>query len=361
MNRTILIADDDEISRSILSEIFKKEYSLLIASDGQEAIELLEKHANSIHIVLLDIIMPRKTGIDVVKEMARTGDLHTIPVVLITGSTSKENEKISYDLGVSDIITKPFDPYIVRRRVENVLSLYLHKNELEAMIAIQTDKIHEQNVHLRKINESVIDVLSTVVEFRDLESGYHIQRIRTFVSLLLDKAIEKGYIVLDDMQSKIKIVNASAMHDIGKIGIPDTILLKPGKLTPEEFDLMKNHTLIGCSILSKLAYVNDPEFYRYCYDICRSHHERYDGNGYPDGLKGEEIPFVAQIVSLADVYDALVSERVYKKAYSHEESVQMIYDGECGSFSDKIFDCFREIEADFRECVLKTVEEGELL
>lgn len=361
LKKTILIADDDEIGISILSEIFKNEYNLLTASNGEEAISLIDTHRNTIHIALLDIIMPKKTGIDVVKEMAKTGDLHFIPVVLITGSTSKENEKISYELGVSDIITKPYDPYIVRRRVENVLSLYSHKNDLESLVAIQTAKIHEQSLNLRRVNESIIDLLSTVVEFRDLESGYHIKRIRSFVSLLLEKAIDKGFVTLENEQSFEKIVNASALHDIGKIGVPDTILLKPGKLTPEEFETMKTHTVLGCSVLSKLTYLNDPEFYRYAYDICRSHHERYDGNGYPDGLKGEQIPFVAQVVSLADVYDALVSERVYKEAYSHEKTIHMIYEGECGSFSDKIFECFKEVEDTFEELTLRTMDETEFI
>lgn len=349
MRNAILIADDDEINRIILRELFKDEYDILEASDGQKMVALLEKEKERILIVLLDIIMPQMTGIDVLKVMSEKKYLQTIPVILITGSTSKENEKISYELGVSDIITKPFDVYIVKRRVENVLSLYIHKAHLEQMVNEQTQKIQEQASRLKKTNDFVIDTLSTVVEFRDLESGAHIFRIRMFTRILIKKAAEKGLFVCPSLESEEKIINASAMHDIGKIATPDYILLKPGKLTKDEFEIMKNHTLQGCSILSRLHYINDSEFYKYCYDICRFHHERYDGSGYPDHLKGDEIPFWAQVVALADVYDALVSERVYKKAYSHNEAVRMIIEGECGAFSEKLLECFLEVKEIFKE------------
>lgn len=344
MEKAIIIADDDEMNRSILRELFKKDYDILEAADGQQVLTLLEKEKSRILIILLDIIMPRMTGIDVLKVMAEKKYLNSIPVILITGSTSKENEKISYEIGVSDIITKPYDSYIVKRRVENVLSLYRHKHNLEQMVKEQTLKIQEQAERLKKTNDFVIDTLSTVVEFRDLESGAHIFRIRNFTRILLKKAEEKGLFKCDSAETEEKIINASAMHDIGKIATPDYILLKPGKLTPEEFEIMKNHTLQGCSILSRLHYINDAEFYKYCYDICRFHHERHDGSGYPDHLKGDEIPFWAQIVAIADVYDALVSERVYKKAFSHEEAVRMINGGECGVFSSTLLQSFNEVK-----------------
>lgn len=349
MNRTtILIVDDIDINREILCEIFKEEYSILEADRGELAMELLHKKKDEICVVLLDVIMPGMNGFEVLGQMKEKGLLSKIPVLLITAETSMDVEKKGYQMGVSDIIRKPFDSYIIEQRVKNIIELYYHKNNLEQQVEEQTKILRKQFMVLKKqaeqlkdTNNRIIDTMSTVVEFRNMESGEHIKRIKGFTRVLAEFAAKyyKEY-GLNDEKIEV-IVSASSLHDVGKIAIPDNILLKPARLTAEEFEIMKSHTTRGCEILDTITDIQDKTYHEASYEICRHHHERFDGRGYPDGLKGDDIPIAAQIVSVADVYDALVSERVYKAAYTKEEAYRMIQEGECGMFSPKLLECLK--------------------
>lgn len=339
----ILVVDDIELNRAMLCELFRGRYTLVEAANGREALESVERYGTDIAVILLDVVMPVINGLQVLEAMRQRGWTGMLPVILITAESSDETFLQGYSLGVSDIINKPFNPDIVRRRVENIIELYDHKRRLEDMIQDQLTVLDRQAQKLKQTNNFVIDTLSTVVEFRNGESGYHIERIRTITRILLE-ALSNRYEEYHFSAETIEtIASASAMHDIGKIAIPDAILLKPGRLTAEEFEIMKTHTTRGCELLSSLHFTNEREYYNYCYEICRHHHERWDGRGYPDGLKGDQIPIWAQVVSIADVYDALVSDRVYKKAFPHKEAVRMIADGECGVFNPSLVRCFLEV------------------
>lgn len=350
---TILVADDVELNRVILRELLCGEYKIIEAKNGQEAIELVYENINSIAMILLDIIMPVRDGFFVLRELKEKKILAKIPVVLITAEKSIESEKQGHDLGASDIITKPFDPYIVKRRIANIIDLYQHKNNLEHLVERQTEQIVIQSKKLTAISDIVIDALSTVIEYRSLESGQHIRRIRTFTRELLKKYIEL-YRDCGISEDEINVIaSASAMHDIGKIAIPDSVLLKPGKLTSDEFEVMKTHSSKGCEILKNLHGMEDLQYLNFCYEICRYHHERWDGRGYPDGLSGNDIPICAQVVSIADVYDALTNKRVYKPAFSHKEAVKMILNGECGEFAPNIINCFKLVESKLEKYSIK--------
>ncbi len=339
----ILIADDVEINRNMLSFIFEEQYEILEAADGIETIELLEKHNDTLSLIFLDLIMPNKSGLDVLEYMFEKGYMNSIPVIMITGEATVESEVKAYEYGVSDIIYKPFDSKVVMRRAQNIIELFQNRIDIERK---RTRQLRESKEKLERNNEFLVNALSSVVEFRSLESGEHIQRVKYLTKILLKyvKSEFPEYELTDE--SVNLIVNASALHDLGKIAIPDSILLKPGRLTDDEFKEMKKHTVYGCQLLENFKQ-EENEFYGYCYDICRYHHERYDGNGYPDRLKGEEIPIWAQVVSIVDVYDALVSKRVYKEAYAVEEAVNMIKNNECGVFSPKIMECFEMAKSDF--------------
>lgn len=346
----ILIVDDMEINRAILCELFHSDYDVLEAENGLAALNLLHQHQDSIAIILLDIVMPVMDGFQVMEHLQSEGIMKKIPVILITADTYQENEIKALNLGASDIILKPFNSHIVKKRVENSIELYRHKNHLEDLVEHQTKKLTETN-------DFIIDALSTVIEYRSLESGQHIRRIRVLTKTLAS-CVQRMFPEYKLTSRLIDtIASASAMHDIGKIAIPDSILLKPGRLTPDEFEVMKTHTSKGCEILQTFQRMDDKVYLHYCYDICRFHHERWDGRGYPDGLKGDEIPVCAQIVSIADVYDALTSDRVYKPAYSHEEAVQMILHGECGTFSEQMISCFQQVSDIFKE-ISATYKDG---
>ncbi|MDL2257631.1 response regulator [Eubacteriales bacterium OttesenSCG-928-K08] len=335
--KKLLVVDDIELNRVILTELFCDQFDVIEAENGQIALDYINQYGEQIAIVLLDIVMPVMDGFDVLHAMNETGLIKTVPVIMITGENDDEKSLMGYALGISDLVDKPFNSEIVYRRVNNVVDLYAHKHNLEQKLNEQKEMLEKQAAKLRQANQFVIDALSTTVEFRSLESGEHIQRVRVLVRILLEQAV-KYYPLNQEMI--IAVSSASAMHDIGKIAIPDSILLKPGKLTPEEFEIMKTHTIRGCEILDTLNYTQDQEYFSYCYEICRHHHERWDGRGYPDGLKGDEISIWAQAASLADVYDALTSKRVYKGAYTHDEAVSMILNGECGVFNPKLLECF---------------------
>lgn len=336
--KTIVIADDAEINRELLKLIFEDDYNVLEAANGEQTISILDAKHDEISMLLLDLIMPEKTGLEVMEHMRNNGYMENIPVIMITGEATAESDLRAYEYGASDIIYKPFESRVIKRRAKNIMDLYEYRMHIERKLEKRTKELMASKEKLEKSNEFLINALSSVVEFRSLESGEHIKRVKYFTRMFMN-FLKNYYPEYGLTKEQIDlIVNASALHDIGKIAIPDNILLKPGKLTPSEFDEMKKHTTYGCEILEKFKQ-DDNDFYRYCYDICRYHHERYDGNGYPDGLVGEDIPIWAQVVSIVDVYDALVSKRVYKTPYAADVAIRMIYDGECGEFSPKILNC----------------------
>lgn len=339
---TILIVDDTELNRVILHELFSSEYNIMEAENGSEAISKIHQFSKQIAVVLLDIVMPIKDGFEVLQYLRQSGFLSTLPVIVITAEDSPESEVRAFDLGATDIILKPFVPHVVKRRVQNAVDLYEHKAHLEEVV-------EEQAQELKETNDTIVDGLSSIIEYRSLESGQHIRRIRSFTKILLQEVSKNYSEYLLDAKTIELISSASSMHDIGKIAIPDSILNKPGKLTAEEFEVMKTHTIKGCEILEGFDRLNDKAYLNFAYNICRYHHERWDGRGYPDGIKGDNIPICAQVVSIADVYDALTTPRVYKPAFSHEIAVQMIFNGECGQFSSKILTCFQNVQDKFAQ------------
>ena len=339
---TILIVDDMEINRVILRGVFEADYNLLEAENGQQALVLLEQYHGRIAAVLLDLVMPVKDGFQVLKEIGQSGMISEFPVIVITAEDSVQNEMQVFDMGASEIIMKPFEPYVVKRRVQNIVELNQHRLNQEELI-------EEQAARLRESNSAMIDALSSIIEYRSAETGQHIRRIRIFTKALLhDVALSYPEYGLENSEIQM-IVSASSMHDIGKIAIPDAILNKPGRLTKEEFEIMKTHSVKGCEILAGLDRMSDRQYLKYAYNICRYHHERWDGRGYPDGLKGDSIPIYAQVVGIADCYDALTTDRGYKKAIAPEKAFTMILNGECGTFSPKLLESFKNVKDIFAE------------
>lgn len=342
----ILIVDDGEVNRAVLNEMFHDEFDTLEASNGQEAIFQIENNQNIV-LILLDIVMPILDGFDVLDYMREHDLLDAIPVILITSETVSESEDKAYSYGVADVMHKPFYPHIVKRRSKNIIELYQNKHNMEVRLKEQEEAIMAKEKELRKNNEIMIEALSSVVEFRSTETGEHTRRIKYFTRVML-KYLKEYFPQYGLTEYQVdEIARASVLHDIGKIGIPDAILLKPGRLTAEEFEFMKTHTTIGCDILEKCYGDHETQFYRYCYEICRHHHERWDGKGYPDHLAGNDIPISAQIVAIADVYDALVSPRVYKSSYTNKVAFDMIMRGECGQFSPDMLECFSLAKEEF--------------
>ncbi len=345
----ILIVDDEEINRAILMEMFadsRDEYDLLEADNGRDAVKQIEDNSNIV-LILLDVVMPILNGFKVLEYMQEQGLLKEIPVIMITGETIEDSEGKAYAFGVADVIHKPFYSHIVKRRSKNIIELYQNKRNMEARLKEQEMEIRAQEKEIRKTNEFMIDALSSVVESRSAETGEHTKRIKYYTRIMA-KCLMEHFPRYGLTSARVDAISrASVMHDIGKIGISDAVLLKPGRLTNEEFEVMKTHTIIGCELLEKLYRDRTSEFYGYCYDICRHHHERWDGRGYPDHLVGDDIPISAQIVAVADVYDALVSPRVYKDPFSKEKAFEMIMNGECGQFSSDILKCFELAREDF--------------
>lgn len=332
----ILIVDDVEINRAILSDMLGDEYIILEAQDGVEAVKILQKSHLEISLVLLDLMMPRMDGFEVLAMMNKAGWIENTPVITISSENAPGVIDHAYDLGATDYINRPFDEKTVQRRVRNTIMLY---NKQKMLKGIVTEQILEK----QRNNQVMVEILSNIVEFRNGESGLHVIHIRMLTEIFLRKLMEiTDQYKLSATQVGV-IVNASALHDIGKISIPEHILNKPGRLTPEEFEVIKMHSAIGAKILEDTPYHSDNALVSAAHDICRWHHERWDGRGYPDGLKGDEIPIGAQVVALADVYDALVSERVYKPAYSHKKAMEMILNGECGEFNPLLMKCLVEV------------------
>lgn len=342
----ILIVDDSEMNRELLSAMLEDEFDILEAEDGTKCLEMLAQYGTGISLVLLDIVMPGMDGFEVLSIMNRKHLIDDIPVIMISSEDSQNIIRRAYELGVSDYINRPFDARIVYRRVSNTIRLYAKQRRLTSLIS---DQIFEKE----KNNKMMIEILSHIVEFRNGESGQHVRHINILTERLLERLVEKTEKYNLTQADRSLITIASSLHDIGKMGIDDKILNKPGKLTKEEFEIMKTHTLIGADILQSMGLYQNEKLIKGAYQICRWHHERYDGRGYPDGLKGEEIPISAQVVSLADVYDALSSERVYKKAFSHEKTMEMILAGECGQFNPLLLECLVDIQYELREDLKK--------
>ena len=338
----ILLVDDSKMNRMLLREILGDGYNILEAENGQECLETLRAEAGNIALVLLDINMPGMDGFEVLKAMNANHTIEDIPVIMISSEDSDAAIRRSYELGASDYVNRPFDARIVYRRVTNTIKLYAKQRRLVQMVSDQI-RARENNTDM------LVGVLSHIVEFRNGESGAHVRHIRIITELLLHRLLEisSNYAITAEQQDLIPL--ASALHDIGKIGIDEKILNKPGKLTPEEFKVIQTHSMLGAKMLHDLDQFAEQPLLQTAYEIARWHHERWDGRGYPDGLKGDEIPISAQLVSLADVYDALTSERCYKKAFSHEKAVQMILNGECGAFNPLLLQCLTDVQADLKE------------
>ena len=337
----ILIVDDDEINRAVLQNIFSSFYLTDEAEDGKEGLDKILADPEKYSAVLLDVMMPNMNGIEVVRKLKETGLLEKIPVFLITAEANNDTLHEAYRLGVMDVILKPVTPYIVLRRINSVVELFKARKILGDRVIQQDLELLEKAQKIIELNKGMIEALSTAIEFRDGESGEHVRRIHDITKFLLENT-ELGEGLTDyDIEN---IAVASIMHDIGKIAIPDHILQKPGRLTPDEYEVMKTHTVQGAKLLERIPQLRDSGTYEYAHDIARHHHERWDGRGYPDGLKGDEISLWAQIVSLADVYDALSCKRVYKDAFPREKVLQMIRDGECGTFNPNLLECFFKVE-----------------
>lgn len=336
----ILIVDDSEMNRNLLMVILEDEYEIIQAKDGVQAVDYLQKHAEELSLILLDLVMPQMDGFEVLVYMNKEHWIENVPVVIISAEDAPAYIKRGYALGVTDFIGKPFDANMVRRRVTNAI---LISAKQKRMTSIVSNQIYEKE----KSSKLMISILSHIVEFRNGESGLHVLHIQVITEMILRHLVQKENNPYYISQEQISLIStASALHDIGKITIPDEILNKPGRLTAEEFNVMKGHSMAGANMLEQLPFEQREEpLVKTAYEICRWHHERYDGGGYPDGLKGEEIPISAQAVSLADVYDALTSKRCYKAAYSHEKAIEMILAGQCGTFNPMLLECLLDISS----------------
>ncbi len=336
-NARILIVDDSEMNRDMLSDMLSDDYDIVEAADGEEALSILKERVYDIDLVLLDIIMPAVDGFGVLDVMKRYHWIDNTPVIMISSETSQSYIRKAFELGVTDYIIRPFDSFIIHKRVSNTLMLYRKQKKL-------LSALEEQIYENEKNNSMMINVLAHIVEFRNGKSGMHVHHIKQLTSILLQNLIEKTDKYRLTENDILLISTASSLHDIGKISIDDKILNKPGRLTAEEFEVIKTHSIIGAEMLQDLHNTHNYPLFDKAYEICRWHHERYDGKGYPDGLKGEEIPISAQVTSLADVYDALTSNRCYKKAFSHEKAMEMILDGQCGAFNPVLLQCLKDCE-----------------
>lgn len=338
----ILVVDDSEMNRALLSEMLSDDFEIIEACDGVEALKILRESLAELSVVLLDIVMPRADGFEVLVAMNKYRWLETLPVIMISAETGSTSVRKAYELGVVDFIPRPFDTVVVRHRVSNTIALFDRQKRLAALAA---DQIYER----AKSNRLMVNILSHVVERRNGESGLHVLNIGLMTELLAESLVSKTDKYPMSHEDIVTLCSAAAIHDIGKIGIPEQILNKSGRLTPEEYDVMKTHSMIGAEMIAEVPVYQDEPLVKMSYEVCRWHHERWDGTGYPDGLVGDAIPITAQIVSLADVYDALTSERVYKKAFSHEEAIRMIVDGECGRFNPLLLECLLSEQDKLRE------------
>lgn len=356
MRNRILIIDNKKLNREILMEIMGEEDIYLEAQTAAEALEMADAHGEDMQAILLNVTMETEDGTKILEQLSKKSWFHSVPVAAFSDEDSIRLEKKCFSLGAMEFIRRPFDNFVVEKRIRNMIECRSGREELEEKIRKQTEVVNKQYSLLlqqaekvQKSNSNIIDILGMVVEGRNADDGEHIKMVKCYTEILA-KRVSKDYPEYHLNDHAVKVISsASALHDIGKIAIPDSILLKPGKLTSQEYEYMKSHTLRGGEILNSIKDVWDEEYAKIAYEICRFHHERYDGRGYPDGLNGDDIPICAQIVSLADAYDVLVSERVYKAAYSKEDAFQMIVTGECGMFSPKLLECFRNVRQEFEQ------------
>lgn len=332
----ILVVDDSQYNRELLAEILEDEFDIIQAENGARALEIIESRRKEISCVLLDLSMTVMNGFEVLEKMNNTRWIKTLPVIIISAENSTDFLRRGYILGASDYIFRPFDSLVVRKRIQNTVKLYSNQKKLAKMVL---DKAVEND----RLSDMMISILGHTVEFRNKESNLHISNVSNLTKIFMEEINASEYKYYFTKQEMVLISRAAALHDLGKVSIPDDVLNKPGKFTDDEFTLMKNHTLIGAQMLeADPAYKEEP-LVKTAYKICRWHHERYDGCGYPDCLRGDQIPIEAQIVSIADVYDALTSERCYKKAFSHEEAIEMINNKECGEFNPMLIECLNNI------------------
>ena len=339
--RTMLIIDDDPINRAILANIFQERYVIEQASDGDEGLERILADPGRYCSVLLDYQMRRMDGLTVLRQLGERGLAQRIPVFLISAQARPEVTQEAYELGVMDVIDKPVIPYVVRRRVGSVVELFAARRRLRGVVARQQDELLRRAAQVIELNQGMIEALATAIEFRDGESGGHVRRIHDITRVMLAETdLGSGL----DQPTVASIALASITHDVGKIAIPDAILGKPGKLTADEYEVMKTHTTIGAEMLEGIPQLHQSGSFPYAVDIARHHHERWDGRGYPDGLGGDELSVWAQVVGLADVYDALRSKRVYKGAFGRDKTIEMIEGGACGAFSPQLLRAFRQAE-----------------
>ncbi|MDD7641291.1 MAG: HD domain-containing protein [bacterium] len=352
MRDKIMILDTNDLNRSTLGNILCSDYVIIETKNAAESFIRLKESENELAAVLIDMLTSEEDGYQLLKAMQENSWNKNIPILVVCDSAAIKMEKELFAFGVSECINQPFDDALIRLKVSNIVKLFQYQNELENKINQQTEKLRLQNQMLKiqadflqKSNLRITDLLGTMAEYRNLESGEHIQRVKIYTRILAEELIKEDPSFGLTPEKISLIVSASPLHDIGKIAIPDTILLKPGKLTDEEYEYVKSHTISGCEILENIKDIWSKEYAQISMEICRYHHERYDGNGYPDGLKGDEIPIHAQIVSVADVYDALVNERVYKSAIPKDRAFRMIINGECGIFSPILLTCLTNCRA----------------
>lgn len=349
----VLVADDSDIDREILCEVLREDFDTLEAENGFEAIsKAIEADEKGVLAAcIIDIAMPIIDGLAALEELQEMAA--RIPMLLITAESTPENIRRGHELGMADFIVKPFRGYGINQRIHNLVDQFNRKNKIAAAKAEKAREDDFSAEDFEEFSSALIEMLGAIIEYRGIESGQHIKRIKAYTKCLVECVAKncKDYKLTDSDVKKISM--ASAVHDIGKIVIPDSILLKPGRLTPIEFETMKSHTTRGCDILKYLDKLKDKEFLQYCHEICRSHHERWDGNGYPDNLRGDVIPISAQVMSIADVYDALTTKNIYRPKFSHEQSVHMIVTGECGSFAPRLLRCFEYVKDDFKNIAEK--------
>lgn len=346
----VLIVDDSEMNRAILSEMLKDEYCILEADNGRAALDMVDRYGDELSLVLLDIVMSGISGFEVLADLSRRSGIDNLPVIMISSEDSDDMVLRAYELGASDYINRPFDSRIVRRRVNNTIRLYAKQCRLTSLLSQQ----YNERV---KNSRMLIDIMAGVMELRNGESGLHVTHIEKLTELLLGCLVHRSDQFPLDNEQRSTIAMASALHDIGKMSIDDAILNKPGRLTSEEFEIMKTHTTLGADMLLELGRQHaGNSLLEYAYQIARWHHERWDGKGYPDGLKGDDIPIAAQVVSVADVYDALTSVRVYKDAIPHQEAIQMILDGKCGEFNPLLLDCLLEVQDRIAETLARPAD-----
>lgn len=340
--QTILVVDNSKKSREVLSDVFKEMYNIIEAVDGEEMLIMLNKYGEGISLILLGTDMPIKDGFDVLTDMNNSGWIKKVPVVLVSENNDSYDMRRAYGLGASDFISWPIDPVVMRHRAINTIMLYTNQRQLAKLVVDQIyDK--EKNTNL------MVTILGHLVEFRNGESSSHVLNVRGITKLILDRLVEKTDKYDLSYQDILLISMASTLHDIGKFAIPDEILNKSGKLTDEEFEIMKSHCMAGVCLLDEMSSFKDEPLIKTAYKVCRWHHERYDGKGYPDKLQGDDIPIAAQVVGLADAYDSLTSDRVYKKAIPHKQAIEMILNGECGSFNPILLECLTDVEYDIQK------------